>query len=123
MKVNLEIHSHVIHDMEQRCFMPRSSPIMRPDCIWNGAPRAGGGTGFPPGLRKQLKRLQVLCIFILGEGHHGGEMEVVPHPVGAQSHLLTIIRQPARVISQQAKLRSLGPICALPRSGLIANHG
>jgi hypothetical protein len=21
---------------EQRCFMPRFSPIMRPDCIWNG---------------------------------------------------------------------------------------
>jgi hypothetical protein len=39
MKVNLEIHGHVIHDMEQRCFMPRSSPIVRPDCIWIGGTR------------------------------------------------------------------------------------
>jgi hypothetical protein len=27
MKVNLKIHCHALHDTEQRCFMPGSSPI------------------------------------------------------------------------------------------------
>jgi hypothetical protein len=54
------------------------------------------GTDFRPVFENSNKRLQVLCVFTLGEGHHAGEMEVVPHPVGAQPHLLTIIRQRAR---------------------------
>lgn len=51
---------------------------------------------FRPVLEDSIKRLQVLCVFTLGEGTHAGEMEVVPHPAGAQPHLLTIIRQQAR---------------------------
>jgi hypothetical protein len=49
-----------------------------------------------PVFENSIKRLQVLGVFILGEGRTTlVTMEVVPHQVGAQPHLLTIIRQRA----------------------------
>lgn len=63
--------------------------------------KGGGGTNFCPVTKNSIKRLQVLCVFTLGEGHHAGEWKSCHIRWSPQPNLLTIIPQRGEGLSPQ----------------------